>query len=254
MAKYSGGTVGKQKIQLYPVLRHIATGQKVTLEKPLTLNVQIISAKPAVTVTASGKLDTIVSTSAITYTIKKLTNISGVPTDVRLEGTGAERFAAQLNEDGQAVVTLNRNVPQEKGKSYKLQLVFTIAGQEVSAAVTVKVNQSSLKFASLKPVNLYQSGGYLACFLKLSAPSGAKIQSITIADKTPKQFINAVGSKDALAWTQMNDGTVFVSFRNHNPGCLTFGKSYTVILDVIPEGNAANVKPTQVKLTVKMFK
>ena len=45
-----------------------------------------------------------------------------------------------------------------------------------------------------------------------------------------------------------------IRFRLENPGALKVGKSYAVLLDVTPEGSAVNMKPTQVKLTVKVVK
>ncbi|MBQ8752476.1 MAG: hypothetical protein IJZ13_05165, partial [Clostridia bacterium] len=104
-------------LKLYPILTHLPTGQQVTLDKALTLKVQIYSGRPSVTVSASGKLDTIVPGSRITYTIKKLSNISGTPEAVRLEGIGAEQFRVTL-EGNTAVLTLDPEVPQLKGKTY----------------------------------------------------------------------------------------------------------------------------------------
>ena len=45
-----------------------------------------------------------------------------------------------------------------------------------------------------------------------------------------------------------------ILFRLENPGALKVGKSYVVCLNVTPEGNAVNAKPTQVKLTVRVVK
>jgi len=245
---------GSYKIKVYPCVASIFHSEIVRLEKSVTLTVQVYEGKPSISVKSSGKLDTIAPDSAITYTISKLTNIAGVPEDAWLEGEGAELFDVELTEDGSAaVVKLREDVTYEKGKSYKLQLVFDIFGQEVSAKVTVKVNQSSLKFASMKALNLYQSNTRLGCVLTVTAPEGARIQDITLGSKTAKQFLNALG-EDALTFVELDDGTVVVSFQIQNPGYLTYGKSYSVYLDITPEGNASNVKPTQLKLTVKTFK
>jgi len=204
-------------------------------------------------VKASGKLDTIVPGSSITYTISKLTNIAGEPTDVRLEGTGSELFNVELNEEGNAVVTLKAGQEYQKDKSYKLQLVYTIAGQEVAANVTLKVTQSAVKFASVKALNLYQSNSRLAVVLEMTAPAGASVDSISLGSKTAKQFWNALGEND-VTFVELEDGKVLVSFKIENPAYLSYGKSYTVYLDIVPEGSAANAKPTSVKLTVKTFK
>jgi hypothetical protein len=247
---------GTYEIRVYPCIVNNSSYMytAVRLEKPVTLKVQVYEGKPSVSVKASGKLDTIVPGSSITYTISKLTNIAGAPTDVRLEGNGAELFNANLNEEGNAVVTLRQDVRYQKDKSYKLNLVYTIAGREVAAEVTLKVTQSPVKFASLKPLNLYQSNSRLAVVLDMTAPEGAGIESSTLGSKTAKQFLQALDGDKGITFVELGDGTVLVSFKVTNPGYLSYGKSYTVYLDVTPEGNAENAKPTSVKLTVKTFK
>ena len=67
-------------------------------------------------------------------------------------------------------------------------------------------------------------------------------------------WVRTIRESKAFAFVELNDGRVLVSFKVNNPAYLTYGKSYTVYLDILPEGNAANAKPTSVKLTVKTFK
>ena len=151
-------------LQLHPVLKHIPTGQEVTLEKTVALKLTVNAAKPGISLSAKGKLDTIVPDSAIVYTVRKLSNIAGVPEAVRLEGKGAELFNIQLTDDGsQVILTMKESSVMEKGKTHKLELVFTISGQEVAARVSVKVDQTNLKLAAVKPLNLYHANSRLAC-------------------------------------------------------------------------------------------
>lgn len=243
---------GKYKVKLYPKLESIQ-GSKVVLDKAVTVTVQIFSGKPSVTLKTTGKLDTIVPDSAVFYTITKLTNIAGSPDAVRLEGEGAELFNAELTDNG-AKVTLNRDVQHRKDKTYKLKLVFTISGLEVSANVSLKVNQSTVKFASVKTVNYCQSqSSRMAVNLVMTAPAGASVGDIALGSKTAKQLIAALG-EDAITWIPMADGTYLVSIRVANPGHLVYGKSYSLYLDVMPEGCAENAKPASVKITVKVAK
>ena len=239
-------------LKLQPILTHLPTGEIITLEKPLTLKVDIFTGKPSLTLSSSGKLDTLVPGSAITYTIKKLTNISGTPSAVRLEGDGAERFDVSL-EGQSAKLTLKKGAAQEKNKTYKLELVFTIGSQEVAAKITVKVNQGTMKFAYPKKLNLYQANSRLACVLEVTAPEGASIEGITLGSKTTAPLARALGN-NAVTYVELNDGRVLVSFKVNNPAYLTYGKSYTLYLDVTPKGNAENAQPTSLKLTVKTFK
>lgn len=245
--------VAKQTVNLYPVVEHLPTGQQVTLDKPLKLTVQIYEGKPSITVKASGKLDTIAPNSAVTYTIAKMKNIAGEVKQVRLEGNGADLFDIALL-DGRAVVTLKDGVVYQKDASYKLNLIYSIAGQEVPVPVTVKVTQSPLKLAPVKPLNLYQANSFLSCTLTVTAPAGAKIDSITLGSKTDGQFRNALGGDDGVTFVERADGTILVSFRIQNAAFLNYGKSYTVYLNILPQGNAENAAPTSVKLTVKTFK
>ena len=93
----------------------------------------------------------------------------------------------------------------------------------------------------------------LAVVLEMTAPAGATIDTITLGTKTAKQFRNALGEED-LTWVELEDGKLLISFRIANPGYVSYGKSYTVYLDITPQGNAANAKPTSLKLTVKTLK
>ena len=251
-AQLTGPEAADKTLKLQPILTHLPTGEQITLEKALTLKVDIFTGKPAIALTASGKLDTLVPGSAITYTVKSLTNISGTPSAVRLEGNGAERF--DVNLEGQtAKLTLKKGAAQEKNKSYKLTLVFTIGSQEVASKITVKVNQGTMKFAYPKSLNLYQANSRLACVLEVTAPEGASIESITLGSKTTAPLARALGN-NAVTYVELSDGRVLVSFKVNNPAYLTYGKSYTLYLDITPKGNAQNAAPTQLKLTVKTFK
>ena len=57
---------------------------------------------------------------------------------------------------------------------------------------------------------------------------------------------------EQIADVQIEENQIL--FRLENPGALKVGKSYVVCLNVTPEGNAVNAKPTQVKLTVRIVK
>ena len=243
---------GKTKVTLYPVLESYS-GELVTLSKAVTLTVQIYSGKPSLTLKATGKLDTIVPGSAMAFAITKLTNIAGAPEAVRLEGETAELFNAELTENG-AKVTLKPDVIYRKDQTHKLQLVFTICGLEVSANVNLKVTQSGVKLTAPKAVNYYQGqSGRMAVRLVLTAPAGATIGDITLGSQTAKQLLGALG-EEAITWTQMPDGTYLVSIRIADPGHLVYGKSYNLFLDVTPQGNAENAKPTSLKVSVKVAK
>ena len=173
---------------------------------------------------------------------------------MRLEGEGAEHFDVVLSDDGtQATLTMKSDVAFEKGKSYRLQLVFRIRGVDVATNITVKIEQSALTLGVGNMLNLYQSSTVLNCRMKVSAPVGATVDSVTLSDKTTAQFGKAL-AEEGMTWKVLADGTVLVSFRIHNAARLNIGKTYTIYLDVTPVGNASNVKPIQVRLNVKVSK
>ena len=103
-------------------------------------------------------------------------------------------------------------------------------------------------------MKLYQFQNQVVCTVELTAPEGAKLENISLSSKTAALFRLAMGT-GALTAEYAEDGrSAVVRFQVKHPGFLTYGKSYTVYLDVTPENNAANVKPSQLKLTVKTYK
>ena len=112
--------------------------------------------------------------------------------------------------------------------------------------LNVRVSQSALKVTLPKTVNYYRGqSGPIQIMLRPSA----ELAEITLGSKTDKNFLQALGD-EAHMTVEENQ----ILFRLENPGALKVGKSYVVCLNVTPEGNAVNAKPTQVKLTVRIAK
>lgn len=248
----------KHTVSLTPILRHIATGEESPLPTALNLTVQVESKTPGVNVISSGKLDASLPDSAITYTVKSFTDVNGMPATVKLEGPHGNLFAAALDATGSSpVVTLKMrsDIKYDLKTAYKVDLVFPICGQQVRKSVSFKISQSNLKFAAVKTMNLYQfQSQTVTATITATAPTGAKIDQIILSSKSAPQFLRALGN-GKMSVTPIGDGSsALVSFTVENPGYLTFGKSYNVLLDVIPVTTANSVKPTQIKLTVKSCK
>ena len=255
----------KHTVSLYPVLLNEATGQEVTLTTPVKLTVQVLAAKVSISVSAKGKLDTMNPDSSINYTVSKLTNIVGDVVDVTPAGDDAELFDVELDTTGTkpvAVLTRKDSAEVATNKTYKLQLVFAVAvntrdGIEncyVVSNVSFKVSQTALKFATVPTQKLYLFQNELTCTVTLNTPATAALGDITLSSKTVAAFKNAMGD-GAVTFELADDGrSAEVHFAIEHPGYLVNGKSYTVYLDITPANNATNVKPTQVKLTVKAYK
>ena len=136
----------------------------------------------------------------------------------------------------------------------KGKLDFLISGQTVSKSVSFKVAQTTLKFASIPTMRLYQfQSAPMTAQLKVTVPAGASIEQITLSSKTPYQFRRALGA-GSMKVDYLPDGNALVTFNFAHPGYLTYGKSYTVYLDVTPVSTAQTVKKTQLKFTVKSYK
>ena len=248
----------KHVVNLTPILRHIATGEESLLAATVKLTIQVEKKALSVNVATSGKLDASLPDSAITYTVKSFTNVNGTPTAVALEGAHAHLFKATLDTDGSSsVVTLKMRADQKYNlkTSYKVDLVFTICGQTVRKSVSFKIAQSSLKFAAVKAINLYQSQSQaVTATITVTAPAGAKIDQVTLNAKSALQFRRALGN-GSMTVTPIGDGSrALVSFTLEHPGYLTYGKSYNLVLDVTPVSTADTPKSTQLKLTVKSCK
>jgi len=236
----------------------------VTYLPAKTIKVTIASAAPAVSISAKGALDTMDPNSSIIYTVNKLTNIPGIINDVTLEGEDAEKFSVVLGEVGSkpvAVLTMASQAELATNKTYKLKLVFEVKTEtedgivthEVATNISFKVKQSALKFASVPVVKLYQFRNRISCTVELSAPATASLAEISLNSKTSSAFLRAMGG-GTVEVVPAGDRSAKVYFEIAKPGYLLYGKSYTVYLDVTPANNATNVKPAQVKVTIKTYK
>lgn len=217
---------------------------------PVTLKVTVSAGVPKVSLSAKGKLDTLKPGSSIAYTVTKLTNCPGPVEAMALEGMDADRFQAELDTTGAKAVVNLKLLPGESydtRTTYKIRFRFTAWDVEIlSPVLNVKVSQSALKVTLPKTVNYYRGqSGPIQIMLRPSA----ELAEITLGSKTDKNFLQALGDE---AHMTVEENHIF--FRLENPGALKVGKSYAVYLNVTPEENAVNAKPTQVKLTVKVVK
>ena len=242
------GNVGGTYI-LYPIVTPDGGSEAVTLSTKITVKVNtyknmVVSA----TVTTKGKLDTLNPNSAITCTVK-LKNCAGSISGISLSGQDGDLFHAETNESGNVLLTLKEGVDYATNKTYRVTLEMVACGKNVSANISFKVTQSALKVtASPATVTCYQATGSVTTTLTITSPATAQIADVALDSKTTAAFRKALG-EDGL---HFDAETGKLTLTLQTPGLLTPGKSYTVYLNVTPQGNAENVKPTQVKLTVKV--
>lgn len=243
--------IGKRALSLYPILKDEATDQSVTLPTVLKLTVQVYeSSKLGVSLSAKGKLDTLNPDSAIVYT-PKLTNCIGTIDGISLTGQDADKFHAEL-EDGKIVLTLRDGEAYATNVTYKVQFQISTCGKEIlSPVMNVKITQSKVKLtAASAALILYQSQG-TPLTLRLTQSVG-EIAEVSINGKTSAELIAALG-EDGL-YAEVDGSTAGLELTAGNAALLNAGKSYTLYLDITPKNNATNLKPAQVKLTVKVMK
>lgn len=249
----------KYTFQLTPKVKDLTTGQIVYSPNKLKLTVQTYkNEKLAITMASTGKLDTIVPGSAMYFYVKKVTNAAGTPKFIRLEGADAERFNVSENEYSEVLLTLKEDQTYSTKQAYQIKFVYEVCGKEVTSAVMkIKVTQSKVKASILpKTTALYLNSRLskvkiLNFTIKLTTPDGAKLDAGSIKLNTSKTTLamrRALGSANVEI---SEDGTTAkVSILVKNPGLLDSGKKYTIAFNVMPVGNASNVKPVTVTATV----
>ena len=241
--------------KLTPVVRHSATGQLVDLPAAVTLRVAAYNSdKLSMSLSAKGKLDTLDPESAIVYTVTRLTNCQGRLTDLRLEGPDKDLFRAVLDSDSNKIhLTMVPGQTYATNVTYQVRFRLTVCGREIlSPVMKFKVTQTALKFAAMPVSPIYQAQtGPLTVRLTLTAPAGVAIGDIRLNEKTSAAFLEAIGGPEGF---RADPETLTLRFALPSPGNLRANSTYTVLLDITPKGNAENVKPTQVRLTVKVMK
>ncbi len=241
--------------KLTPVVRYRATGQLVDLPAAVTLRVAAYNSdKLSMSLSAKGKLDTLDPESAIVYTVTRLTNCQGRLTDLRLEGPDKDLFRAVLDSDSNKIhLTMVPGQTYATNVTYQVQFRLTVCGREIlSPVMKFKVTQTALKFAAMPVSPIYQAQtGPLTVRLTLTAPAGAAIGDIRLNEKTSAAFLEAIGGPEGF---RADPETLTLRFALPSPGNLRANSTYTVLLDITPKGNAENVKPTQVRLMVKVMK
>ena len=241
--------------KLTPVVRHCATGQLVDLPAAVTLKVAAYNSdKLSMSLSAKGKLDTLDPESNLVYTVTRLTNCQGSLTDLRLEGPDKDLFRAVLDSDSNRIhLTMVPGQTYATNVTYQVRFRLTVCGREIlSPVMKFKVTQTALKFAAMPVAPIYQAQtGPLTVQLTLTAPAGAAIGDIRLNEKTSAAFLEVIGGPEGF---RADTETLTLRFALPSPGNLRANSTYTVLLDITPKGNAENVKPTQVRLTVKVLK
>lgn len=244
-------SIGRRTLSLYPILKDEVTDQIVTLPTALKLTVQVYeSSKLGVSLSARGKLDTLNLDSAIVYT-PRLTNCIGAIDGVSLAGQDKDKFYTEL-ADGKIVLALRDGEEYATNVTYKVQFQISTCGKEIlSPEMNIKVTQSRVKLtAAPAALTLYQSQR-TPLPLRLTQSMG-EIAEVSINSRTSPELLAALGENGLSAVPEGN--TAAVELTVENAALLKAGKSYTLYLDIAPQNNATNLKPAQVKLTVKVMK
>lgn len=237
-----------------------------TLTTKPTLSVKVVDINPSVTVTVSGKLDTMDTGSTLIYT-PKLANVSGEIETVTLEGTDAARFDAVLdrNDKGQQIVKLamaDGGNAYSTAATYKVKLSFTVTDvvQPVKTVdLSVKVTQTAIKLAVVPTPGIAfqtQDDFVLPFTLKLSSPEKAQLEAAGITlNTTATNALLQQAMRFEVVDVPSGGRSAAVRVTLKNTSRLKAGATYSVVLDVKPKNNASNlVKPIQVKLSFILYR
>lgn len=268
---------GTYKFRATPWVRIAGTDGEGTALAPLNFSIKVYAnaKQPTAAVTASGKLDaTLRDTSAITYTLTKLTNISGEVLGVRLSGQNADMFDVELGEinaKGQptAKLKLKDGKDYDTKATYKVQLDFILRSTYSENLVVstnvlnVKVISSPLKLAVVtKQQNIFQSQSRSRTVyytVKLNGPAGVSISPAIETGSTGLLRLSLVDYTSNIRFVYSPEGivdsegnmTIAVTIKDTSK--LNANKSYTLPLLISAEGGAANAA-TKLNLTLKVFK
>ncbi len=264
-------TAGSYKIKLIPIAECVCINENCHEQEalaPVTLTLRINkAASAAATVSASGKLDMIQrETSAITYTITKLTNVVGDVMQVNLIGQDAAMFQLAsnkpvLNAKGQPTVELKliESAEYSTKDTYKVKLSITLDSGIVvnTGELSVKVANTAIKLKTPAAQTVYQSQSTTRALLytvELTSPVSARIGSVSLGD-IPAQLQQAL-TKNSATFDLSADGrylTVRVLFKDTS--ALSAGKTYTLPLLIKAEGcDPLNTKDVKVNLSIKTAK
>ena len=226
--------------------------------KPVTIKVSVSTAKPKVSLSAKGQLDTINPDSRLFYTVKQITNTTEPLEDVLMEEGGEYFILSDLEtgEKGEQYFTLRlrEDVVYSTKETYRVVLNYRICGEWFrSDALKIKVKQSPLKVKTT--VESYHDGDEsLEVYVDLLSPDAALMEQISVnkekTDKVLRKALEAVGTN----LLEEPASEAYLSLTLADASGLKSGKSYKLVLDILPLGNAESAKPTQVTLTVKIPK
>ena len=212
------------------------SGQSVSLKKT-TLSITLTDKTPTVTLSAKGSIDLVQrDATSILYT-PKLTNVTAQVADVRLAGTHAEYFKAQV-ENGLVKISA-ADAPMSTKISYSVDVVLVLDnGMTITKNVKIKpVSKNPKVTAGLTKGILFKSSGNSATFGLASGVNTAEIERVTmVTDKNTKYF-DFVFENDKVTISLSDEAAKL------KPG------NYTISYKVYFKGAAYNASPVTMKFT-----
>ena len=206
----------------------------------VTISVVVATAKPVLSLKASGSIDLIArSDSCVTY-IPTVRNYSGSIASVELEGEDASKFYARVGEDGKIRIYAREKAMIYPKSSYYLEIKATLTNGYECDSVRVKIvpKQSSFKVAVKQhKITLYRNevNGY-PIDISVKSPAASRIA-----------YIKAVTVPEEITYNSDNQ-TIKIT----ESGKVKAGKTYKLVFEVTPKGAYRSVKPAKVTIQVKV--
>lgn len=250
----------KYTFELTPKVKDPASGQIVYLAKKVKLSVQThTSDKIGIQMSYTGKLNTLNPEKVVTAFVSKVSNAAAGHQILKsMTGADADLFTYSEDAQGQITLRLKQGYTYATKKSYEVKFVYDVFGEIVTSnPVKIKITQDTYKPA-ITPASALYSLSYrgstakvLTFKISLLGAGHAKLDanSIQVNTATPLALRRAMGAAPVVKVSE--DGRsalVQVSFKHSS--YLDSGKSYKLILNVTPVGNASDVKAKTVTATV----
>ncbi len=247
-----------------------ASGTDDSLElSPINFTVKTYSNdKLSVSLKSSGKLDVVQrADSAISYTVNKFTNVLGSAVEAELEPgvLDNDRFSMSddsydLNGNKIAVLKLKDGLEYATNVSYKIRIKYTLdSGVILYSDQTIKLSSTSVKYSVFPSYQtVYQSqdrGRTVSYEIQLNGDNSVKISTVKLDEsRLSQQLMDALVDLDNVALTVSEDGkSCIAEVGIWDTSVLVSGKSYTIPLIVENIGQAENVAPAKLNLSIKVL-
>lgn len=226
----------------YEVTAYTTEGKAV--KGSFKVSVVLKAKAPAISFATKGEINLLERENTCVELTPKLKNYTGTIWYADLYGNNENKFEVSV-EEGKLLVSAVSGAKISANTAYNLGIrVILDSGVELKTQVKITPRQKIAKLVtSAKTVTLYETakGEAYGQNLKISAFNGA-------GDVIPIESIRLAETSDTFGYTTKGDGEGVLYVKDE--ASMIAGKTYTLKLEVLFNGRAANMKPTYVTVKV----